>query len=356
MAKKKSASNNSSKKNGITSIVNPSSIAYGSSGNVGLRSMLVADGMGGQVELVHSPLVHPSVGLITREDHENLMEQNRVLGIPMVNSESNGTVPRSHNLGFKQIWLPNLPLNCWSADSLSKIVSTHGVPLFGIDCTTRQQRVSFARILVEMDVTMTLPDHVWIKDGMGIEFKQKIIHCEIVDHSLGHSFLFSTVYGLHTIDSRKALWAELGSIYASIGNQAWLIARDFNTMLIDRVNGAPVTMHEIHGVSTNTASRIDWCLGNTEWMMNEGDIVAEYLNPSISDHSPILMDCIDNAPGGGRPFKFIDYLADHKDFIPIVKACWSNEVRGTAVFFIWSRLKMIKGKLKACIKRNLREL
>ncbi|XP_056693089.1 uncharacterized protein [Spinacia oleracea] len=70
--------------------------------------------------------------------------------------------------------LPNLPLNCWSGDSLSRIASLLGVPICADDCTTRQQRVSFARVLVEMDVTAILPDHIWIEDVNGQEFKQQV--------------------------------------------------------------------------------------------------------------------------------------------------------------------------------------
>ncbi|XP_021847403.1 uncharacterized protein [Spinacia oleracea] len=72
--------------------------------------------------------------------------------------------------------LSNLPLNCWSCDSLSRIASLLGVPVCADDCTTRQQRVSFARLLVEMDVTANLPDHVWIEDVNGNEFKQQVVY------------------------------------------------------------------------------------------------------------------------------------------------------------------------------------
>lgn len=72
------------------------------------------------------------------------------------------------------IKLPNLPLNCWSCDSLSRITSLLGVPVCADDCTTRQQRVSFARVLVEMDVTVELPDHVWVEDIEGRVFKQAV--------------------------------------------------------------------------------------------------------------------------------------------------------------------------------------
>lgn len=76
------------------------------------------------------------------------------------------------------IWVkfPNLPLNCWSSDSLSRIGSSLGVPLFADACTTRQDRISFARVLIEMDVTLALPDCVWIEDELGKLMKQQVVY------------------------------------------------------------------------------------------------------------------------------------------------------------------------------------
>ncbi|XP_021754907.1 uncharacterized protein LOC110720205 [Chenopodium quinoa] len=111
------------------------------------------------------------------------------------------------------IKLPNLPLNFWSADSLIRIASILGVPLFADDCTTRQQRVSFARVLVEMDVTMTLPDHVWIEDELGVEFKQAIVYdwkpsycakCSMPGHDC--SFLGKPVQKPVTKQPTKQIW------------------------------------------------------------------------------------------------------------------------------------------------------
>lgn len=53
--------------------------------------------------------------------------------------------------------LPNLPLNCWSDNSLSRIGSVLGIPIYAHECTTKVLRVSFSRILVEMDVTKAIP-------------------------------------------------------------------------------------------------------------------------------------------------------------------------------------------------------
>ncbi|XP_009798363.1 uncharacterized protein [Nicotiana sylvestris] len=55
------------------------------------------------------------------------------------------------------VTLPNLPSNCWSADSLSRIGSGLEVPLYDDECTTKTERISYAIILIEMDVTVPLP-------------------------------------------------------------------------------------------------------------------------------------------------------------------------------------------------------
>ncbi|XP_019257662.1 PREDICTED: uncharacterized protein LOC109235869 [Nicotiana attenuata] len=57
------------------------------------------------------------------------------------------------------IWikLPNLPLSCWSASALSKIGSGLGQPIYADACTSNAERISYARILVEVDVTKELP-------------------------------------------------------------------------------------------------------------------------------------------------------------------------------------------------------
>ncbi|XP_019250861.1 PREDICTED: uncharacterized protein LOC109229761 [Nicotiana attenuata] len=53
------------------------------------------------------------------------------------------------------LWVkfPKLPMNCWSGNSLSKIASTIGIPMFADECTAKQTRISYARILIEVNVT-----------------------------------------------------------------------------------------------------------------------------------------------------------------------------------------------------------
>ncbi|XP_056698436.1 uncharacterized protein [Spinacia oleracea] len=74
------------------------------------------------------------------------------------------------------VWvrLPNLPLSCWGADLLSRIGSLLGDPLFADDCTSKQQRISFARILIKVDVTGDLPKFVQIQDPLSNIVKQVV--------------------------------------------------------------------------------------------------------------------------------------------------------------------------------------
>lgn len=50
-----------------------------------------------------------------------------------------------------------LPMFCWGMRSLSRIASVLGKPIFADECTTKQTGVSYARMLIEINVTKELP-------------------------------------------------------------------------------------------------------------------------------------------------------------------------------------------------------
>lgn len=91
------------------------------------------------------------------------------------------------------VWvkLPQLPLHLWGPRSLSKIGSVIGKPFFTDECTANKLRVSYARILVEIDITQKLADTVTIKgiDGhkmnQPIEYEWKPTYCESFQ-KMGH--------------------------------------------------------------------------------------------------------------------------------------------------------------------------
>ncbi|XP_075077189.1 uncharacterized protein LOC142163933 [Nicotiana tabacum] len=91
------------------------------------------------------------------------------------------------------LWVkfPNLPMNCWSSNSLSRIASVIGTPIFADECTSKQTRISYARMLVEVNVTRELPEAITVLDPNGRQFTQEVIFdwkpefcqlCQVVGH------------------------------------------------------------------------------------------------------------------------------------------------------------------------------
>ncbi|XP_021859027.2 uncharacterized protein [Spinacia oleracea] len=194
---------------------------------------------------------------------------------------------------------------------------------------------------------------------------EQLVHGELVD-SKGVSVCFITfVYGLHTVETRKALWSSLSGIYAMVTSSPWIGLGDFNAglsnfenfLLNSGVNELRSTGHFFSWSNKSlgdarVTSRIDRALGNGCWMMKFGHLAVDYLNPSISDHSPLLLKFGDDHKGGGRPFKCFNFLANHSQFAEVVAQDWDNPIKGTPLSKVWFKLKRLKHKLKSLHKEE----
>ncbi|KAF3670715.1 hypothetical protein FXO37_08401 [Capsicum annuum] len=76
-------------------------------------------------------------------------------------------------LGLK---LPGLPLSYWSLNSLSRIGSDLGKPVYADNCTTNVDCISYARILVIMDITKPLPQSIKVFDHNGGVVEHDIVY------------------------------------------------------------------------------------------------------------------------------------------------------------------------------------
>lgn len=56
------------------------------------------------------------------------------------------------------VWVkfPQLPLHLWGYRSIGKIASAIGKPLFADDCTDQKLRVSYPKVMIEVDVKKDL--------------------------------------------------------------------------------------------------------------------------------------------------------------------------------------------------------
>ncbi|XP_058766248.1 uncharacterized protein LOC131639814 [Vicia villosa] len=70
--------------------------------------------------------------------------------------------------------LPNLPLYLWGENSLNKIGSALGDPIVTDECTANRLCISYARILVEIDITKELPTEITIRNTHGEKMQQAV--------------------------------------------------------------------------------------------------------------------------------------------------------------------------------------
>jgi hypothetical protein len=68
----------------------------------------------------------------------------------------------------------NLPLECWTADSFSRIASAIGRPIHVDKATEKRHRISSARICIEIDAQCDLPDSVEIQ----VDSESVTVHVE----------------------------------------------------------------------------------------------------------------------------------------------------------------------------------
>lgn len=85
---------------------------------------------------------------------------------------------------------------------------------------------------------------------------------------------------------------------------------------------------------------------NQSWFSLYTQVESLYLPPSLSDHSSILIDMQIDNPGHGRPFRFLNCLADHADFNPTVEEHWAQMPSRCPTVGRWNNLKVVKHSLK----------
>ncbi|XP_019258094.1 PREDICTED: uncharacterized protein LOC109236376 [Nicotiana attenuata] len=70
------------------------------------------------------------------------------------------------------------------------------------------------------------------------------------------------------------------------------------------------------------------------------------MDPGCSDHLPLKISFIDKEESGLKPFKFLNHLADHEDFLEIVNKAWIGGWTGDKMKDVWEKLKRVKIAMK----------
>nr|XP_034911042.1 uncharacterized protein LOC118046314 [Populus alba] len=143
-------------------------------------------------------------------------------------------MPEYFNFSYEEmtrvpVWVkfPNLPLKCWSSECLSKISSVIGKPIQCDQLTSTMSRISYARVLVELDLLDDLIHSVDIILPNGTSLTQTVIyetlprfcrHCKVLGHAIGvcsKATVESRTMGSHAdMGSTKQGTASNGLVYA----------------------------------------------------------------------------------------------------------------------------------------------
>ncbi|XP_075079358.1 uncharacterized protein LOC142164747 [Nicotiana tabacum] len=93
-------------------------------------------------------------------------------------------------------------------------------------------------------------------------------------------------------------------------------------------------------------SKIDRAIVNGEWMTTMPTLQVRVMEPYFSDHSPLSIQFGRRTDNGGKPFRFLNCLADDGRFISLIKQCWCKEENLSSMGSIWAKLKEVKKALK----------
>ncbi|KAF3674932.1 30S ribosomal protein S17, partial [Capsicum annuum] len=270
------------------------------------------------------------------------------------------------------IKLPNLPLNCWNAVTLSKIGSSlGGQPLYVDECTTHTSRISFARILVEVDVTRKLSksikkptrdggrEVVPVKEHVPGEDTGKTIVPE-KERSHEHE---GWVRGDKTsaIMNKVMLgWAWTTNATTSIRGRIWVawnpdevlytVLETTEQYIQCNISEMPAVGRSFTWTNEHVYNRIDKALVNAEWGLNMPPTQVQVLQPQFSDHSSINISLEEQEDNMHRPFKFYNGIAQHPDFKATVKDKWVLQWQGPRG--IWQNLKGIRQEIQLLNKRE----
>ncbi|XP_024990681.1 uncharacterized protein LOC112524970 [Cynara cardunculus var. scolymus] len=212
-------------------------------------------------------------------------------------------------------------------------------------------------------------------DVMAMEVQNQFLKCKVFLRGGQDVFFLSLVYGANACTPRRELWSGLRKFKVLIGSNPWIVMGDFNSMLfphdgfggssrrnIDmsdffacvedveifdmQYTGVHFSWNQKPNSEGGIMRKLDRAMANAEFTSKYHDATVHFHPAGLSDHSPVVL----SFKGGLRKtrygFKFDNLMAEHPDFLKIVKAEWSNYVEGTFMFKVTSHLKALKVPLR----------
>ncbi|XP_021861492.1 uncharacterized protein [Spinacia oleracea] len=155
----------------------------------------------------------------------------------------------------------------------------------------------------------------------------QFIHCHVTPLSGKDGFYCTFVYAFNESRQRLELWRDLNTLNTQ---EPWIMCGDFNCfMTIEERIGAHVRQAEIADI-------------NESWQNVYKDAEVCFMSEGEFDHSPGLLTVYPRAESGRKPFRYFTMWKTAPNFNAIIRDVWSEEINGSKMYVLVSKLKKIK--------------
>ncbi|XP_059629653.1 uncharacterized protein LOC132272541 [Cornus florida] len=186
-------------------------------------------------------------------------------------------------------------------------------------------------------------------------------------------------------DYRRSLWNDICQFAAATSQTPWIHLGDFNvirhpavcfggsqrwTPAINEFNTCIHTFELSYlrycgilftwtnkslGIA-NISEKLDKVQSNDKWLTTFPLSECEFLPQRISNHSPMVVKFGNPNPRRNIPFKFFNFLGDHRDFLTTTSVMWGANVNDHTMFQVTRKLKLLKQHLKLLNTKEFSEI
>ncbi|GJZ78963.1 putative RNA-directed DNA polymerase [Tanacetum coccineum] len=185
-----------------------------------------------------------------------------------------------------------------------------------------------------------------------------------------------------TTRARLKLWDNLVDHKELAGNDPWVLLGDFNVILRVNENSSGLAVRdngmkefrgcverlEIEDINMNGFSytwiqkrkchesgilkKLDRVICNSHFVTSYPSSFATFLPYISSDHCSAVLTLPEISVRRPRSFRFMNFLADKKEFLGVVKDNWEIGVKGFDMFKLAKKLKAMKKHIRSLNRRN----
>ncbi|GJT13943.1 RNA-directed DNA polymerase, eukaryota, reverse transcriptase zinc-binding domain protein [Tanacetum coccineum] len=210
----------------------------------------------------------------------------------------------------------------------------------------------------------------------------QVMHFEVSFLHNQMKVFVSYIYGENTVKGRRLLWKNLVDHKALAGNSPWVLLGDFNVSrtfeecsnsfrardkgmmdfneCVQDLELEDVTSYGMFytwiekrkNPELGILKKLDRVMGNAVFVNDFDRSFANFLPYMTSDHCPAILVFPDVHNSKPKSFRFLNFLAEKDNFLPIVKENWNVDVKGFSMFVLAKRLKNMKKYMRRLNKSN----